>query len=82
MRVRSWDRILACVGGSLYPEFGGAEKQARMNEESPDEKRVGASFAFTPPRPKLGKLFPVVEKRWVASKRQTPPEGKSGGVSD
>jgi hypothetical protein len=35
-------------------------KQVRVNEESPDEKRVGASFAFTPPRPKLGKLFPVV----------------------
>jgi hypothetical protein len=33
----------------------------QSNRGSPDEKRVGASLAFSFPRLKLGKLFPVAE---------------------
>jgi hypothetical protein len=37
-----------------------------------DEKHVGASFAFTPPRPKLGKLFPVDKDGAVQGRGSDP----------
>jgi hypothetical protein len=51
------------------------QRRKRLHKVGPDEKRVGAIFAFFTPRLKLGKLFLVI----LIWKNKTPAELDCGG---